>query len=50
MYRTFNMGIGMVLVVEARVVDRALSFIKAQGEKGFLIGEIGKGKGEVIII
>jgi len=50
MYRTFNMGIGMVVIVEARVVDRALAFIKSQGEKGFLLGEIGKGKGEVIII
>jgi len=50
MYKTFNMGIGMVLVVEGRAADKVMKFLKKQGEKAFLIGEIGKGKGEVIII
>ncbi|NQT30690.1 MAG: phosphoribosylformylglycinamidine cyclo-ligase [Candidatus Saganbacteria bacterium] len=50
MFKTFNMGVGMIVVVEERVVDRVLAFLKKQGEKAFLMGEIGRGKGEVIII
>ncbi|MEE8637825.1 MAG: phosphoribosylformylglycinamidine cyclo-ligase [Candidatus Margulisiibacteriota bacterium] len=50
MYKTFNMGIGMVVVVEARHVNKILNFLKKQREKAYLIGEIGKGKREVIII
>jgi phosphoribosylformylglycinamidine cyclo-ligase len=50
MYKTFNMGIGMAIVVEARDVNKILSFISKQKEKAYLIGEIGRGKGEVIII
>lgn len=50
MYKTFNMGIGMVVVVEARHVNKVMNFLKKQREKAYLIGEIGKGKREVIII
>jgi phosphoribosylformylglycinamidine cyclo-ligase len=50
MYKTFNMGIGMVLVVEATDVNKVMNYLKKQKEKAFLIGEIGRGKREVIII
>lgn len=50
MYRTFNMGLGMVLVVEAKDADKVLKFCAKHKEKAYLVGEIGKGKGEVIII
>ncbi len=50
MFSTFNMGIGMVLVVEENEVDKILAYLKKQKEKAYLIGEIAKGKGEVIII
>ena len=50
MYRSFNMGLGMIAVVEGRQADRVMQFLKSKKEKAFLIGEIGKGKGEVIII
>jgi len=50
MYKTFNMGIGMILVVEAREYDKIMRFLAKKKEKAFLLGEIGKGKGEVIII
>jgi len=50
MFATFNMGIGMILVVEEKAVDRIMAFLKKEKEKAYLIGEIGKGKGEVIII
>jgi phosphoribosylformylglycinamidine cyclo-ligase len=50
MYKTFNMGIGMVLVVEAKDYDKIMRFLAKKKEKAYLLGEIGKGKGEVIII
>ncbi|MDD5382377.1 MAG: phosphoribosylformylglycinamidine cyclo-ligase [Candidatus Margulisbacteria bacterium] len=50
MYRTFNMGIGMIVVVDGKDVNRAMNFLKKQKEKAYLMGEIEKGKGEVIII
>ena len=50
MYKTFNMGIGMILVVEAREADRMMKFLAAKKETAYLIGEIEKGNREVIII
>jgi phosphoribosylformylglycinamidine cyclo-ligase len=50
MYKTFNMGIGMVLVVDGKDTEKVLNFLKSQKEKVYLIGEVEKGKGEVIII
>ncbi|OGC07184.1 phosphoribosylformylglycinamidine cyclo-ligase [candidate division WOR-1 bacterium RIFOXYA2_FULL_36_21] len=49
MYKTFNMGIGMVIVVEKKDVDKTLKALKKSGEEAFLIGEIQKGSGEVEI-
>lgn len=50
MYKTFNMGIGMILVVEAREVTRVMQFLSRRKETAYLIGEISKGNREVIII
>jgi len=43
MMRTFNMGIGMVLVVAAEKFQKVESMIEAAGEKSYLIGRIVKG-------
>ncbi len=40
MCRTFNNGIGMVVVVEAKEADDAKMQLEALGEKPFLIGEV----------
>ncbi|MDY6832424.1 MAG: phosphoribosylformylglycinamidine cyclo-ligase [Thermodesulfobacteriota bacterium] len=40
MTRTFNNGIGLVVVVPAKKADDAMASIRAVGEKPFLIGEI----------
>jgi phosphoribosylformylglycinamidine cyclo-ligase len=48
MMRTFNMGIGMVLVVPAKKFKRVQSVIEKQGEKSFLIGRIVKGERKVL--
>jgi phosphoribosylformylglycinamidine cyclo-ligase len=49
MYRTFNMGIGMVLVVEKNDLAQTHNIIKSRGLKSWTIGEIIKGKHEVIL-
>jgi phosphoribosylformylglycinamidine cyclo-ligase len=48
MMRTFNMGIGMVLVVPAKKFKRVQSAIEKQGEKACLIGRIVKGDRKVL--
>jgi phosphoribosylformylglycinamidine cyclo-ligase len=40
MYRTFNNGIGMVVVVAEQDVDTALNLLKDAGETAYLIGQI----------
>lgn len=40
MYRTFNCGVGMIVVVPKAQLDNALSFIKAAGETAWHLGEI----------
>jgi phosphoribosylformylglycinamidine cyclo-ligase len=47
MLRTFNMGIGMVLVVPAKKYKRVESLIEKCGEKSYLIGRIVKGDRKV---
>jgi len=44
-YRTFNMGVGMIVVCPKENVDSVL-----QKSGGFIIGEIKKGKKEVVLI
>jgi len=46
MWRTFNNGIGMVLVVEAEETESILTRLKELGEKAYLIGEISEAHGE----
>ena len=40
MYNTFNMGVGMSLVVPAAQAEKALAVLKEQGEDAYVIGEI----------
>lgn len=40
MYNTFNMGIGMMLVVDSSNADKTIEAINAAGEKAYVIGEI----------
>jgi phosphoribosylformylglycinamidine cyclo-ligase len=43
MRRTFNLGVGMVLVLAASDADRAVSLLQGCGEKPFHLGELGRG-------
>ena len=48
MFKTYNMGIGMVLVVSKNTAGVILKYISSRGIKSFVIGEIIKSKGVVI--
>lgn len=44
MYNTFNMGLGMVLAVDAADVDKTMEAIKAAGEAPYVVGHIEEGE------
>ena len=46
MLRTFNNGVGMILIVRSKEVDDILARLRSLGEKAFLIGEVGRTDGE----
>lgn len=48
MYRTFNMGIGYLLVIENKYLEQALYMLKASGEKPYLIGRVKRGDNGVV--
>ena len=48
MYNTYNMGVGMSIVVPASEVDTALEILRAHGEDAYVIGEIVKGDEGVV--
>lgn len=49
MYRTFNMGIGMVLIVSSDEADRITARLNAQNETVYHIGHVTEGAHEVVI-
>ena len=49
MYRTFNMGIGMVLIVSSDEADRITAQLNAQSETVYHIGHVTEGAHEVVI-
>ncbi|NLZ52032.1 MAG: phosphoribosylformylglycinamidine cyclo-ligase [Thermoanaerobacteraceae bacterium] len=48
MYRTFNMGIGYVLIVPEEEATDILKTAQQQGEKAWIIGQVSKGDGGVV--
>jgi len=48
MYRTFNMGLGMLLVVPAKKFKKAETLLDRAGEKFYTVGRIVKGDRKVI--
>ena len=49
MFNTFNMGVGMSVVVAKEDADKALSVLKANGEDAYIIGEIIRSDEEVVL-
>ena len=49
MFNTFNMGVGMSVVVPKAEADKALAILKAQGDDAYLLGEIVAGEEKVVL-
>ena len=50
MFNTFNMGVGMSIVVAKQDAEKAVEVLKANGEDAYIIGEIVKGEDKIEII
>lgn len=50
MYNTYNMGIGMVLAVDAADADQTIEALKAAGEDAFVVGHVESGEKGVTLI
>ena len=49
MFNTFNMGVGMSIVVSAKDAQKAIEILKANGEDAYIIGDIIKSDEKIII-
>ncbi|MCR4945632.1 MAG: phosphoribosylformylglycinamidine cyclo-ligase [Lachnospiraceae bacterium] len=50
MYNTFNMGLGMVLAVDAADADKTVAAVEAAGEKAYIVGKITDGEKGVDLV
>ena len=50
MYNTYNMGVGMTVVVPADQTDKAIEILKAHGEDAYVIGEIVTGDEKIELL
>jgi phosphoribosylformylglycinamidine cyclo-ligase len=44
MYGTFNMGVGMVVIVDKKDAVKTIDFLETRGERAYLIGVVAEGK------
>ncbi len=49
MYNTYNMGVGMSIVVPASQAEKALAILKENGEDAYIIGKIEAGEEKVVL-
>lgn len=49
MFNTFNMGVGMCVVVPKEETDKALQAVKAAGEAAVVLGEVAEGSEGVVL-
>ena len=49
MFNTFNMGVGMSVVVAKEDAERSLEILRANGEDAYLIGEIVESEEKIIL-
>lgn len=48
MFNTFNMGVGMTVIVSPEDAEKAIEVLKAAGEDAYILGETVKGEGVTI--
>ena len=49
MYNTFNMGVGMSIVVPAEEAERAIEILRANGEDAYVIGKIVESEEKIVL-
>lgn len=49
MFKTFNMGIGLMMVVNKEDIDTVLNILRQQGEEAYVIGRITAGEKQVVL-
>jgi phosphoribosylformylglycinamidine cyclo-ligase len=49
MFNTFNMGVGMTVIVSREDAPTALNVLRANGEDAYVIGDIIRGKEKITI-
>ncbi len=45
LFSTFNMGIGMVVIVREEIADGVVRFLRNEGERAYIIGRVREGEG-----
>lgn len=50
MFRTFNMGVGMVLIIDPRESQRLIRIFERMGQKAWIIGEVVKGEKGIVFV
>ena len=50
MFNTYNMGVGMSVVVPSQQAEKAIEILKANGEDAYVIGKITKGDSKIEIV
>ena len=50
MFNTFNMGVGMSIIVAPQDAERALEILRAHGEDAYIIGEIVESADKIEIV
>ncbi|HSM35439.1 MAG TPA: phosphoribosylformylglycinamidine cyclo-ligase [Longimicrobiales bacterium] len=49
-FRTFNMGVGMVLVVAEPAAEGVMEALRTAGEDAWVLGDVGQGEGRVRLV
>lgn len=49
MFTTFNMGIGMVCVVDKKIASNVVKYLSKLGVRSFVIGKVVRGNSEVVV-
>ncbi len=50
LFGVFNMGVGMLLAINKKHADNAMDILRANGEKPYVVGQVKKGSGKVVLV
>ena len=49
MFNTYNMGVGMSIVVAREAAEKAVSILRSMGEEAYIMGQVVSGDEGVVI-